>query len=172
MELQMNKFDIIDLPGMNTIAFLVERNDVEYMKGNSLFTLQKLDAIGRDEEGKIKKTFTVVPSGDERQVIVLLTLTKSKAILSTGEVTEDGFVSRDNAVPLSYGTVFNQEGVEYKEFSYTPNMKRQFAIVDTSTGEEVKPTLYVDNVTNEVKGKCKLLPLRPYIILELRLDRK
>lgn len=51
-------------------------------------------------------------------------------------------------------------------------MKRQFAIIDTSTGEEVKPTLYVDNVTSEVKGKCKLLPLRPYIILELRLDRK
>lgn len=172
MELQMNKFEIIDMPGMDTIAFLVERNDNEYMKGNALFTLQKIDSTGREEDGKIKKTFTILPTSSEKQMVVLLTLTKSKAILSTGEITEDGFVSRDNAVPLSYGTVFNQEGVEYKEFSYTPNMKRQFAIVDTSTGEEVKPTLYVDNVTNEVKGKCKLLPLRPYIILELRLDRK
>ena len=172
MELQMNKFEIIDMPGMETIAFLVERNDNEYMKGNSLFTLQKIDSIGREEDGKIKKTFTILPTSEEKQMVVLLTLTKSKAILSTGEITEDGFVSRDNAVPLSYGTVFNQEGVEYKEFSYTPNMKRQFAIVDTSTGEEVKPTLYVDSITNEVKGKCKLLPLRPYIILELRLDRK
>lgn len=172
MELQMNKFEIIDMPGMETIAFLVERNDIEYMKGNSLFTLEKLDSTQREEEGKIKKTFTVIPDSQEKHMVVLLTLTKSKAILSTGEITEDGFVSRDNAVPLSYGTVFNQEGVEYKEFSYTPNMKRQFAIIDTSTGEEVKPTLYVDNITNEVKGKCKLLPLRPYIILELRLDRK
>ena len=172
MELQMNKFEIIDMPGMDTIAFLVERNDNEYRKGNSLFTLEKLEHTQREEEGKIKKTFTVLPDGQEKHMVVLLTLTKSKAILSTGEVTEDGFTSRDNAVPLSYGTVFNQEGVEYKEFSYTPNMKRQFAIIDTSTGEEVKPTLYVDNITNEVKGKCKLLPLRPYIILELRLDRK
>jgi len=172
MELQMNKFEIIDMPGMETIAFLVERNDNEYRKGNSLFTLEKLDSTRREEEGKIKKIFTVLPDEQEKHMVVLLTLTKSKAILSTGEITEDGFVSRDNAVPLSYGTVFNQEGVEYKEFSYTPNMKRQFAIIDTSTGEEVKPTLYVDNVTNEVKGKCKLLPLRPYIILELRLDRK
>ena len=172
MELQMNKFEIIDLPGMDTIAFLVERNDTEYRKGNSLFTLEKLDFTQREEEGKIKKTFTVFPDGQEKHMVVLLTLTKSKAILSTGEITEEGFISRDNAVPLSYGTVFNQEGVEYKEFSYTPNMKRQFAIIDTSTGEEVKPTLYVDSVTNEVKGKCKLLPLRPYIILELRLDRK
>lgn len=172
MNLQMNSFEIIDMPGMDTIAFLVERNDNEYRKGNSLFTLQKIDSIGREEEGKIKKTFTVIPDEQEKQMVVLLTLTKSKAILSTGEITENGFEPRDNAVPLSYGTVFNQEGVEYKEFSYTPNMKRQFAIIDTSTGEEVKPTLYVDNVTNEVKGKCKLLPFRPYIILELRLDRK
>jgi len=172
MNLQMNSFEIIDMPGMDKMYFLVERNDNEYRKGNSLFTLQKLDSTGREEDGKIKKTFTIIPDNQEKQMIVLLTLTKSRAILSTGEITEDGFVSRDNAVPLSYGTVFNQEGIEYKEFSYTPNMKRQFAIIDTSTGEEVKPTLYVDNITNEVKGKCKLLPLRPYIILELRLDRK
>jgi hypothetical protein len=168
MELQMNKFEIIDIPGMETIAFLVERNDNEYRKGNALFTLEKLECTQRDEDGKTRKTFTVLPDGQEKHMVVLLTLTKSKAILSTGEVTEDGFVSRDNAVPLSYGSVFNQEGVEYKEFSYTPNMKRQFAIIDTSTGEEVKPTLYVDSVTNEVKGKCKILPLRPYIILEVK----
>lgn len=172
MELQMNSFEIIDMPGMETIAFLVERNDNEYRKGNALFTLEKLVSTQREEEGRIKKSFTILPSEYEKQTVVLLTLTKSKAILSTGEITKDGFVSKDNAVPLSYGTVFNQEGIEYKEFSYTPNMKRQFAIIDTSTGEEVKPTLYVDSVTNEVKGKCKLLPLRPYIVLELRLDRK
>ena len=52
MELQMNKFEIVDMPGMDTIAFLVERNDNEYRKGNSLFTLQKIDAISREEEGK------------------------------------------------------------------------------------------------------------------------
>ena len=172
MGLQMNSFEIIDMPGMETIAFLVERNDNEYRKGNALFTLEKLVSTQREEEGKIKKSFTVLPSEYEKQTVILLTLTKSKAILSTGEITNEGFISKDNAVPLSYGTVFNQEGIEYKEFSYTPNMKRQFAIIDTSTGEEVKPTLYVDSVTNEVKGKCKLLPLRPYIVLEIRLDRK
>ncbi|MDD2628187.1 MAG: hypothetical protein PHR25_05465 [Clostridia bacterium] len=171
MELQMNKFEIVDLPGMQTIAFLVERNDEEYRKGNALFTLQKLESTGREEEGKLKKTFSVLNT-DERQYVVLLTLDKSRAILSTGEITEDGFVSKDNAIPLSYGSVYNQEGVEYKEFTYTPSMKRQFAIIDTSIGEEVKPTLYVDKITNEVKGKCKILPLRPYIVLELRLDKK
>lgn len=169
--LQMNSFEIVDMPGMNTVAFLVERNDNEYRKGNSLFTLSKIEHIDTEENGKIKKMFSIIPI-EEKQFIILLTLTKSKAILSTGELTSEGFKSRENAVPLSYGTIYNQDGIEYKEFGYTPNMKRQFAIVDTGTGEEVKPSLYVDSATSEVKGKCKLLPLRPYIILELRVDGK
>lgn len=169
--LQMNSFEIVDMPGMNTVAFLVERNDNEYRKGNSLFTLSKIEHIDTEENGKIKKLYSVIPVV-EKQFVILLTLTKSKAILSTGELSSEGFKSKENAVPLSYGTIYNHDGIEYKEFSYTPNMKRQFAIVDTGTGEEVKPSLYVDSLTNEVKGKCKLLPLRPYIILELRIDNK
>ena len=172
MEIQMNKFDIVDMPGMNTVAFLVERDDNEYRKGNSLFSLQKIDCVENGENGKIKKIFTVVPQDEEKQMIVLLTITNNKAILSTGELNGEGFTSKSNMVPLSYGTVYNQEGIEYKEFSYTPNMKRQFAIIDTNTGDEVKPILYVDAQTNEIRGKCKLLPLRPYVVLELRIDGK
>ena len=47
-------------------------------------------------------------------------------------------------------------------------MKRRFAIIDTITCEEVKPTLHIDEVTKEVKGMCKLLPLRPYVVLEIK----
>lgn len=169
--LQMNSFEIVDMPGMNTVAFLVERNDNEYRKGNSLFTLFNVEHIDTEENGKIKKVFSIIPTED-KQFVILLTLTKNKAILSTGEISAEGFKSKENAVPLSYGTIYNHDGIEYKEFSYTPNMKRQFAIVDTGTGKEVKPSLYVDSLTSEVKGKCKLLPLRPYIILELRVDKK
>lgn len=169
--LQMNSFEIVDMAGMNTVAFLVERNDNEYRKGNSLFTLSKIEHVDTEENGKIKKVYSVIPVA-EKQFVILLTLTKNKAILSTGELSSEGFKSKENAIPLSYGTIYNHDGVEYKEFNYTPNMKRQFAIVDTGTGEEVKPSLYVDPLTSEVKGKCKLLPLRPYVILELRVDKK
>ena len=46
-------------------------------------------------------------------------------------------------------------------------MKRRFAIIDTTTCEEVKPVLYIDEVTGEIKGKCKLLPLRLILFAEL-----
>lgn len=168
--IQMNKFEVIDMPGMNTIAFLVEKDENEYEKGNALLSLQKIECIDTQEEGKIKKTFNVIRTDDEGQLIVLLTLTNSKAILSTGELTQDGFRATESNVPLSYGSIYNQDGVEYKEVEYTPSMKRHFSIIDTQTGEEVKPVLYTDSITGKIKGKCKILPQKPYIVLELRYE--
>ncbi|MNV82621.1 hypothetical protein D3C71_1763660 [compost metagenome] len=118
----------------------------------------------------MKKIFNVIAGNIDKQLIILLTLTNSKAILSMGELTSDGFTAVEKNLPLSYGTIYNQEGVEYKEITYTPNFKRHFSIIDTQSGDEIKPSLYVDDVTNTVKGRCKILPNRPYIVLELKLE--
>lgn len=170
--IQMNKFEIVDMPGMNTLAFVVEKNEFEYEKGNSLLSLQKLDSINVEENGRIKKTFNVLKDGEDNNLIVLLTLTTTKAIISTGELNENGFVATETNVPLSYGTLFNQDNVEYKQVNYTPNMKRHFAIIDTQTGEEIRPSLYTDSVTGEIKGRCKILPNKPYIVLELKFEEE
>lgn len=168
--IQMNKFEVIDMPGMVTIAFVVEKNEDEYARGRNFLSLQKIECIDTQVDGKMKKTFSVIKNDDEPQLIVLLTLTNSKAILSTGELSEQGFKTTESNVPLSYGSIYNQSGVEYKEVEYTPDMKRHFSIIDTETGEEVKPVLYTDEITGKVKGKVKILPHRPYIVLELKFD--
>ena len=108
---------------------------------------------------------------DEKQLIVLLTLTNSKAILSTGELNSEGFRAIDTNVPLSYGSLYNQEGVEYKEVEYTPNMKRDICVIDPETTEELKPRLYFDEKENKVKGKCKLKPNKAYFAFEIRQGR-
>ena len=122
--IQMNKFEVVDMPGISTIAFLVEKNEEEYKRGNALLSLQKIECIDTNENGRIRKEFNLIrPNNDEKQLIVLLTLTNSKAILSTGELNSEGFRAIETNVPLSYGSLYNQEGVEYKEVEYTPNMK-------------------------------------------------
>ena len=166
--IQMNTFEIVDMPGMNTIGFVVEKNESEYSKGNAILSLQKLDHIDSEQDGKFKKIFNVICAGEDKQLIVLLTLTKSKAILSTGELTSEGFKATESNIPLNYGTIYNQNSVEYKEVPYSPDMKRNFCIIDTQTGEEVKPDIYMDTKTNKIKGKCKLLPNRAYVVLELK----
>ena len=73
---------------------------------------------------------------------------------------------------MSFKTLYNEEATEYKEFAYTPNMKRPISIIDPETTEEVKPILYFDEETKEVKGKCKLKPYKKYFAFEIGSDNK
>lgn len=168
--LQMNKFEVVDLPGMNTLAFLVERDYEAYNQGYAFLSLEKLRSVEVREEGQIKKIFNVlIEDPEDEDDIVLLTLTDKKAFLSTGILDNDGFRTNTTNVPLSYGSIYNPEGIEYKDVAYTPDMKRNFSIIDSQTGEEVKPSLYRDESGN-VKGRCKIMPGRPYIVLEVTMD--
>ena len=169
--LQMNKFEIVDMPGMNTLAFLVERDYDAYQKGYALLSLEKIRSLEYEDRGQMHKVFNVlVDNPQDEDDIVLLTLTDSKAYLSTGILDYNGLRTSDSQLPLTYGSIYNVEGVEYKEVNYTPDLKRNFSIVDTQTGEEVRPTLYKDNETGEVKGRCKLMPNRPYIVIEVSVS--
>jgi len=164
----MNKFEIIDMPGMNTLAFVVEENESEVIMGETYYSLQKLEHTDKEMDGKITKEFFVVNDADGMQDVVLLTLTRNKAILSTALLDQNGLTPTEDKLPLSYGSLYDDTNIQYKEFIYTQNLKRRFAIIDTTSCEEVKPTLYRDDITGEIKGKCKLLPLRPYVVLEIK----
>ena len=63
------------------------------------------------------------------------------------------------------------EEIEYKDFQYTPNLKRPVTIIDPETTEEIKPVLYFDEKANDVKGKCKLKPYKSYFAFEIREDK-
>jgi len=69
---------------------------------------------------------------------------------------------------MKFDTLYNEQETEYKDVEYTPNLKRPISIIDPETTEEVKPILYFDEKTNEVKGKCKLKPFKSYFAFEIR----
>ncbi len=74
-------------------------------------------------------------------------------------------------IPLKFDNLYQENEYEVKDFKYTPNLKRPICIIDPETTEEIKPTLYFDEETNEVKGKCKLKPYKSYFAFEIR-DKK
>ena len=69
---------------------------------------------------------------------------------------------------IKFDTLYSEQETEFKEFKYTPNLKRPITIIEPNTTEEVKPVLYFDKETNEVKGKCKLKPYKSYFAFEIR----
>ena len=74
-------------------------------------------------------------------------------------------------MPIKFDTLYSEEESVYKEFTYTPNLKRPISIIDPETTEEIKPVVFIDKSTNEVKGKCKLEPYKSYFAFEIR-DKK
>ena len=73
-------------------------------------------------------------------------------------------------MPVKFDTLYSESETEYKDVRYTPNLKRPITIIDPETTEEVKPVLYFDKSSNEVRGKCKLKPYKSYFAFEIRDD--
>ena len=102
---------------------------------------------------------------------MILSFGKEKVVVNMGILEEDRVRISKKPVPMNFKTLYNEEETEYKEFKYTPDLKRPISIIDPETAEEVKPVLYFDQETNEVKGKCKLKPYKSYFAFEIR-DKK
>ena len=121
---------------------------------------------------KKKKTFFVDNPSPMGNPLVILSFGKEKVVVNMGFLDEDTIKISKKPMPMKFQTLYNEKETEYKEFSYTPNMKRPISIIDPETTEEVKPVLYFDEEANEVKGKCKLKPYKKYFAFEIRQENK
>ena len=85
-----------------------------------------------------------------------------------GKLKDDKVKISKLPIPVKFNTLYSEQPSELKDFKYTPNLKRPITIIDPETTEEVKPMLYLDERTNEVKGKCKLKPFKSYFAFEIK----
>ena len=114
-----------------------------------------------------KKTFFVDEPAEEEQ-LVILSFGQDRVVVNMGILEENKVKISKKPMPIKFDTLYSEEETEFKEFKYTPNLKRPISIIDPETTEEVKPILYFDKDTNEVKGKCKLKPHKSYFAFEIR----
>ena len=100
--------------------------------------------------------------------MVILSFGHDKVVINNGILLNDEVKITKKPTPFKFNTIYSEKPMEYKEFQYTPNLKRPISIIDPETTEEIKPVLYYDEKTNEVKGKCKLKPNKSYFAFEIR----
>ena len=115
-----------------------------------------------------KKTFFVEDPAKDGNRLVILSFGQDKVVINTGILLNDEVKITKKPTPFKFTTLYEEKESEFKEFKYTPNLKRPISIIDPETTEEVKPTLYFDEDTNEIKGKCKLKPYKSYFAFEIR----
>ena len=115
-----------------------------------------------------RKTFYINnPSINEDQ-LVILSFGKEKVVVNMALLQGNKITMSKKPIPLKLNNIYSEEEQEIKDVRYTPNLKRPICIIDPETTEEVKPTLYFDEETNEVKGKCRLKPYKSYFAFEIK----
>lgn len=165
---QGKHFSITDPKDVNTVIYRINKTKKEFLKDSPKFTVERLDYI-EELNGELKrKTFFVDDPSPDGEQLVILSFGKDKVVVNTGIMEEDKLRISKKPIPVKFNTLYSEESSTYKEFKYTPNLKRPISIIDPETTEEVKPIVYLDKETNEVKGKCKLKPYKSYFAFEIR----
>ena len=168
--LQGKHFSITDPKGINTVIYQVNKTEKEYLKDFPKYTVERLDYTSEIRGDSTRKTYFVDEPSPEGNQLVILSFGKEKVVMNIGylETNTNTVKISNKPIPMTCKTLYNEEDTEYREFSYTPNLKRPITIIDPETTDEVKPMLYLDKETNEVKGKCKLKAKKSYVVFEIR----
>ena len=165
---QGKHFSITDPKGVKTVIYEVYVTDKEYLGEYPKYTVERLECSEELRGDLTKKTFYVEDPQENGNQLIILSFAKDRVVVNTGLLQGDSVKITKTPMPLKFDTMYSEKETVFKEFQYTPNLKRAITIIDPETTEEVKPRLYFDEETNEVKGKCKLKPYKSYFAFELR----
>ncbi len=165
--LEGKHFSITDPKDVNTVIYRIQETEKEYRKDSPKYTVERLASMSELRGENTRRTYFVDNPSVENDQLVILSFAKDRVVVNSGLLGEDKIKIAKQPSFVKFDTLYSDE-TEYKEFNYTPNLKRPISIIDPETTEEIKPVLYFDEKTNEVKGKCKLKPHKSYFAFEIR----
>ena len=169
--LQGKHFSITDPKGVNTVIYQVYKTKKEYLDKYPKYTVERLNSSQEFVGDLNKKTFYVEDPKKEGNQLVIMSFAKERVVINSGLLIGNEVRITKSPDQFNFQTLYSEEK-GFKEFNYTPNLKRAISIIDPETTEEIEPTLYFDEKTNEVKGKCKLKPYKSYFAFEIREKNK
>ena len=165
--IQGKHFSITDPKGVRTVIYQVNKTKKEYLDKYPKYTVERLNS-SEELVGELnKRTFYVEDPRKEGNQLVMMSFAGERVVINSGVLIGNEVRITKSPEQYNFQTLYSEEK-EYKEFNYTPNLKRAISIIDPETTEEINPTLYFDEETNEVKGKCKLKPYKSYFAFEIR----
>jgi hypothetical protein len=164
-------FSITDPEGVNTVIYRINETAKQLQNKYPRYTVERLVTSEEMQGNLTKRTYYVDYPEADGEDLVILSFTKQRVVVNMGFLKDDRIRISKRPIPVKFDTIYSEQPTEYKNFAYTPNLKRPITIIDPETTEEVSPILYLDENTNQVKGKCKLKPYKSYLSFEIR-DRK
>lgn len=149
-KIQGKHFSITDPQGVNTVIYRVNKTPRELLQEYPKFTVQRLE-YAEELNGNLKKKTFFVDEPENEEELVILSFGQDKVVINMGLLEDNKVKIAKRPIPIKFDTLYSEQEQEYKEFRYTPDLKRPISIIDPETTEEIKPILYFDEETNEVK---------------------
>ena len=169
-EMLGKRFSITEPSNVNTVIYKVNETEKEFLDKAPKFTMERLQYYEEFVGDNKRKTFFLEDPNPEGNPLLIFSFGQDKVVVNNGFLETDKNVVKVSTTPLpmKFQTLYSEEDTEYRNFEYTPDLKRPITIIDPETTEEVKPKLYFDEKTNEVKGKCELKALKTYVVFEIK----
>ena len=169
--LQGKHFSITDPKGVSTVIYQINKTEKEFLNEYPKYTVERLEFTEEIRGENRRKTFYVDEPQPKGNALVILSFGNERVVINSGMLIDDEVIISKQPSLFKFNTLYSEEEQEFKEFNYTPNMKRDICVIDPETTEEIKPRLYFDETENKVKGKCKLKPFKSYFAFEVREDK-
>lgn len=160
-------FSITDPKGVNTVIYEVHTNEKKHEKKGPRYTMERLKSTEQLIGDMSKKTFYVNNPQNNGNQLAIFSFANEEIIINNGILHGDEIKINKNPMPVRYNKIYSEVPTEVKGLKYDLNLNRTMTIIDPETTEEVKPVLYFDKGTNEVKGKYKLKAYKSYFKVEL-----
>ena len=160
-------FSITDPQGVNTVIYRINKTENYAEQNLPKYTVERL-TYGEEINGTMKKKVFFIDEKKEKEQLVILSFGQEKVVVNMALLKDNQITMSKKPIPLKLNNIYSEQAQEIKEVRYTPNLKRPICIIDPETTEEVKPVLYFDEETNEIRGKCKLKPYKSYFAFEIK----
>lgn len=136
---------------VRTVIYQVNKTEKEFLQTHQKFTIQRLDFSEELRGENTRKTFYLDDPSDNEDQLVILSFGKERVVVNMALLEGNKISISKRPMPLKLDSLYAETETEYKDFRYTPNLKRPICIIDPETTEEIKPILYFDEKQMKLK---------------------
>ena len=127
-EWQGKHFSITDPKGVNTVIYEVYKTKKEYLDEYPKYVVERLESSEELKGELSKKTYYIEDPQEKGNQLVILSFAKDKVVVNTGVLQGDSIKIMKSPMPIKFDTMYSEEETVFKEFQYTPNLKRGITI--------------------------------------------
>lgn len=121
--IQGKHFSITDPKGVNTVIYRVNKTAKEFLNKYPKLTVERL-VSAEELKGNLKKRTFFIDEPNYEEQLIILSFTGDKVVVNMGILEDNKVRISKKPIPVKFDTIYSEKEEIYKEFKYTPNLRK------------------------------------------------